>query len=77
MAKRERVPQGDDERQTSSLTGLLIVLALLVLSAVIVRKIQVRVMMEQCMMSQRPGCRFAADSLRVSRLVDSVLDRLE
>ena len=69
--------QGDAEKQTSSLVGLLIVLALLVISAVIVRKIQVRVMMEQCLMSQRPGCRLAADKLRVSHVLDRMVERLE
>jgi len=65
----------DDARHTTSLAGLAAVLLLVVLSLVVVRKLQVRSMLEACAMSQAPGCETAADDLRVSRLVDRLWGR--
>lgn len=65
----------DDARQTTSLAGLAAVLLLIVLSLVVVRKLQVRYILEACATSQAPGCETAADGLRVSRLMDRLWDR--
>jgi len=65
----------DDARQTTSLAGLATVLLLVVLSLVVVRKLQVRSMLEACAMSQAPGCETAADDLRVSRIMDRLSGR--
>ncbi len=65
----------DDTRHTTSLAGLAAVLLLVVLSLVVVRKLQVRSMLEACAMSQAPGCETAADDLRVSRLMDRLWGR--
>jgi hypothetical protein len=43
-----------------------VTLLLVVLCLIIVRKLQVRSMLEDCVMSGRPGCVEAADRFRVS-----------
>jgi hypothetical protein len=58
-------------RQTTSLAGLAATLVIVVLSIVVIRKLQVRCMMETCAMSGRPGCTESVDRLRVSRLFNS------
>lgn len=62
----------DDEAsyRTNSLAGLATVLLLIVLALVVVRKLQVRSMMEACVMSQQLGCEVAVEHLRVSKLMD-------
>ena len=60
----------DDARLSTSLAGLAAVLLLLVLSMVVIRKLQVRCMLEACQMSGQPGCEYTADQLRVSRAFD-------
>ena len=63
------------DRITNSLAGLAAVLLLVVLSLVVVRKLQVRSMMEACVMSQQPGCEGAVEHLRVSKLLDRLWTR--
>ncbi|MEJ1977203.1 MAG: hypothetical protein WDN49_14940 [Acetobacteraceae bacterium] len=61
--------QQDDDganRRTASLAGLAATLFIFVLALVIVRKLQVRCMLEECLSSGRPGCEYAVDRLRVS-----------
>jgi len=65
----------DDARRTTSLAGLAAVLLLVVLSLVVVRKLQVRSMLEACAMSQAPRCETATDGLRVSRFMDRLWGR--
>jgi hypothetical protein len=60
----------DADRLTASLTAAVAVLILVVVSLVIVRKLQVRVLLEECVMSQSPGCEAAIEHLRVSRMID-------
>lgn len=62
----------DDEvcHRTNSLAGLAAVLFLVVLTLVVMRKLQVRSMMEACDMSQQLGCEVAVDHLRISKLMD-------
>ncbi len=66
----DRVRQGDDQtdsnRPSVSLAGLAATLLIVVASLVIVRKLQVRCMLEDCLMSGRPGCEHSVDRLRVS-----------
>jgi hypothetical protein len=45
-------------------------LVVLVVSLVIVRKLQVRLILEECDLSLHPACEVTADRLRVSRLFD-------
>lgn len=54
------------DRITSSLAGLAATLLLIVIALVVVRKLQVRCMLEECLMSGRPGCVENVDRLRVS-----------
>ncbi len=56
------------DRRTNSLAGLAATLLIVVLSMVLIRKLQVRCMMETCAMSGRPGCVEEVDRLRVSRM---------
>ncbi len=56
------------DRRTNSLAGLAATLLIVVLSMVLVRKLQVRCMMESCAMSGHPGCAEEVDRLRVSRM---------
>jgi len=62
-------------RRTNSLAGLAAVLLLVVLALVVVRKLQVRFMMEACVMSQQLGCEVAVEHLRVSKLMDRLWAR--
>ena len=47
----------------------------LVLSFVIVRKLQVRVLLEACMQNPTPSCEMTADRPRVSRLLERLAAR--
>ncbi len=64
-----------DARRTTSFAGIAAILLLMVLSLVVIRKLQVRSMLEACAMSQAPGCETAADDLRVSLLMDRLWGR--
>ena len=67
--RQARTLGGDDEaRQTASLVGVVIVLFIIVIALFVIRKLQVRVMLENCLMSQHSGCELAVDRLRVSRV---------
>ncbi len=61
---------GDDEgdRQSSSLAGLAFTLFVVVASLVVVRKLQVRIMLETCLMHAQTGCMVKIDRLRVTHL---------
>ena len=63
----------DRDRQTASLAGAAAVLLLVIVSLVIVRKLQVRVLLEACLMSQSPGCEATIEHLRVSRMIDRMI----
>lgn len=65
----------EDERSTRSIAGLAAVLFVVVISLVVIRKLQVRSMLEDCLLTQRPACEVALDRLRVSRAIDSIWDR--
>lgn len=58
----------ESERQTNNLAAMAAVLFIVVISLVIVRKLQVRYMLEACLMYQTPGCEAAIDRLRVSTI---------
>jgi len=53
-------------RITASLAGLATTLLVIVIALVVIRKLQVRCLLEECMMSGQPGCVEAVDRLRVS-----------
>jgi len=65
-----RSDENDDDRHSSSLAGLVALLVVLVISLIIVRKLQVRHMLEECDLTLHPACEVTADQLRVSRLFD-------
>jgi hypothetical protein len=56
-----------ETRHTVSLAGLAFILLLVVASTIVVRKLQVRCLLEACLLSGKPGCEQALDRLRVSR----------
>jgi hypothetical protein len=60
---------GDDDemRQSMSLLGLAMTLFIVVSCLVLVRKLQVRTMLETCERSPQTGCMVKIDRLRVSR----------
>jgi hypothetical protein len=63
------VRRDDDDganRRSASLAGLAAALFIVLVALVIVRKLQVRCMLEECLFSGRPGCEHAVDRLRVS-----------
>ncbi len=74
MRNNEASNVGDD-RRSSSLAGVIAVLLVLVISLVVVRKLQVRVLLEGCMQTQSPACEMTVDRLRVSRLLDRFTGR--
>lgn len=49
-----------------SLMGLAAALMVLMLSVVVVRKLQVRCMLEACQMSGQPGCEYTVNRSHVS-----------
>ncbi len=67
FGRRHRAEDGADTR-TASLAGLAAVLFIAVLALVVVRKLQVRCLDEECRLSGQPGCEHALDRLRVSRM---------
>ena len=73
MRARDRWFETDEDRQSSSLAAALALLVLVIVSLVVVRKLQVRSMLEECMLSQRPGCAATVDRLRVSVLIDGAV----
>jgi len=70
---RNRPYETDEDRHSASLIGLVALLVVLVISLAIVRKLQVRLILEECDLSLHPACEMTADQLRVSRLFDRVL----
>jgi hypothetical protein len=73
MHSHNRLDENDDDRHSSSLTESVMVLVVFATSSVIVRKLQVRYMHEECIMSQRPACEVTVNQVRISRLLDRVL----
>lgn len=71
MARTWRQATSDDEsRITRSLAGLAAVLLVVVLSLVVIRKLQVRCLLETCLTSGQPGCEESVARLRVSKLFE-------
>ena len=70
--QRDETISDTDFRTTSSLTGMAAVLVLVIVALVVTRKLQVRAIMEECLMTQQPACELAADRLRVSRLAGRI-----
>lgn len=68
MNPRVEEEQHAANRVTSSLAGLAVTLLLIVIALVVIRELQVRCLLEECLMSGRPGCVEAIDRLRVSLL---------
>ena len=72
-----RIPNEPDEdeadRYSSNLAAVVAVLLVLIMSLVIVRKLQVRSMLQECRLSQRQACETTVDRLRVSHSLDRVL----
>ncbi len=63
----------ESDRQTNNLAAIAAVLIVVVVSLIIVRKLQVRYMLESCLMYQTPGCEAVIDRLRVSTISKRVL----
>lgn len=63
----------DPDRSTNNLAAIAAVLFIVALSLIVVRKLQVRCMLEACLMSQSPGCEVKLDRLRVSNLLTRVV----
>jgi len=75
MRASEALAADEEGRCTNSLAGLAAVLLIVVLSAVVIRKLQVRCMLETCLISQQQGCEMAIDRLRVSRFMERAWSR--
>jgi hypothetical protein len=72
MRRRGDQEQIEDDRLSMSLAGFAVVLVVVVVSLIVVRKLQVRTILEACLMAQRPACEAAVDPIRVSRLLDHI-----
>lgn len=68
MNQRIEDEQHAANRVTSNLAGLAATLLLIVTALFVIRELQVRCMLEECLMSDRPGCVEAIDRLRASLL---------
>ena len=63
---RQGFDEADENRPSVSLAGLAVILLIVVASLIIVRKLQVRCLIEHCLMAGQPGCEHSVDRLRVS-----------
>jgi hypothetical protein len=69
------VPEsGAPHRRTTSLAGFAITLAIVVLALGIVRKLQVRCLIEECVLAGGSDCQHVAEDLRVSRALQAFED---
>ncbi|GAC1539866.1 MAG: hypothetical protein NVS2B4_19560 [Ramlibacter sp.] len=66
MNQRVEDEQHAANRVTSSLAGLAATLLLIVTALFVIRELQACCMLEECLMSGRPGCVEAVDRLRAS-----------
>jgi hypothetical protein len=70
-----QVPEsGAPHRRTMSLAGFAVTLAIVVLSLGIVRKLQVRCLIEDCVLAGGSQCQHVAEDLRVSRALQTLED---
>jgi hypothetical protein len=65
---------GAAHRRTSSLAGFAITLAIVVLALGIVRKLQVRCLIEDCILAGGSECQHVGENLRVSRAFQQFSD---
>jgi hypothetical protein len=71
------IPVSDDgatDRRTAGLAGFAVTLFIIVLALLIVRKLQVRCLIENCIMAGGSGCQHVAENLRVSRALEELTD---
>lgn len=64
----------DQGRTTRDLAGIVVVLVVVVTALVVIRKLQVRTILAECVASQQPACEATVERLRVSRLIDRLSD---
>jgi hypothetical protein len=70
-------PVSDDgikSRRSTSLAGFAATLFIVVLALFIARKLQVRCLIEDCILSGGSGCQHVAENLRVSRAFEAFTD---
>jgi hypothetical protein len=65
-----------DNRRTASLAGLTVTLFLLVFALIVARKLQVRCMIEDCVLAGGTDCKHVAENLRVSNAFQSLNQKL-
>jgi hypothetical protein len=71
------LPVSDDgvtDRRTAGLAGFAVTLFIIVLALLIVRKLQVRCLIENCILAGGTGCQHVAENLRVSRALGALAD---
>jgi hypothetical protein len=71
------LPVSDDgatNRRTAGLAGFAVTLFIIVLALLIVRKLQVRCLIENCILAGGSGCQHVAENLRVSRALEAFAD---
>ncbi len=66
----------DGERRTWSRAGIAAVLVVVILALVVIRKLQVRSILANCMAAQRPACEAMVEGLRISRQIDRLREHL-
>lgn len=65
--------QAEAWRQTSSLAALMLTLLIIVISLVVIRELQVYAIVQDCLLTNRPGCMAVADRLSVSHAFEQML----
>jgi hypothetical protein len=65
--------QAEAWRQTSSLAALMLTLLIVVVSLVVIRELQIYAIVQDCLLTNRPGCMVEADRLSVSHAFDQML----
>jgi hypothetical protein len=65
---------GPRNRRSASLAGFAATLFIVVLALLIARKLQVRCLIEDCILAGGSGCQHVAENLRVSRAFEAFTD---
>jgi hypothetical protein len=65
---------GTNDRRSVSLAGFAATLFIVVLALLVARKLQVRCLIEDCILAGGSGCQHVAENLRVSRAFEAFAD---
>ena len=65
---------GSHDRRAAALLGFVVTLLIIVLALLIIRKLQVRCLIEDCILAGGRSCQHVAENLRVSNTFETMAD---